>query len=102
MVNICESAIKIVNPNKRKWFTRLSQTGNETEAGRFSPAPTWPYWFPVNSRHLTQHTFHAERGNPVRFPLGQLFVRTTYDLAGLGCRKKRRPGGNRLDRAYIA
>jgi hypothetical protein len=66
-VKISESAIKIVINDKRKWLIRLNQ--KVREFGRvFSLYALVVILPPVKSRHLTQYTFKAERGNPVLLP----------------------------------
>ncbi len=97
MVNRCESAVKTVNTNKRKWLTRLNQ--KVMEMGRAvrkyalvthnSPgreqAPT-----PTNLNSWNVET-------PYRSPRGRQAARLVFGDAGLGCRKKRMPDGNSPD-----
>jgi hypothetical protein len=78
MVKISEPVIKIVNMNKRKWLARLTKRYRR-RVERLCFAFSWPIRFPVDSRHLTQRTSRAERGNPVSFPV----------LVGTACRKAR-------------
>lgn len=42
MANICESALKVVTVNKRKWLLRLSQNGNGDGSGGYSIRPRDP------------------------------------------------------------
>ncbi len=100
MVNTCESAIKVVTVNRRKWFIRLSQNGNVNRK------TIWPWVFvakqdsPAESRHLTQHCFRDgtwEPSIPPKF-MGKPTARKAHGGAGLRCRKKRTPSCNGMDR----
>ncbi len=67
MVKISEPVIKIVNMNKRKWLARLTKRYRR-RVERLWFAFSWSTRFPVDSRHLTQRTSQAERGNLVSLP----------------------------------
>jgi hypothetical protein len=43
MVNICESVIKAVTRNKRKWLLRLNQNGTGGGSGVFKLRPRDPH-----------------------------------------------------------
>jgi hypothetical protein len=78
MVKVSESVIKAVNDDKRKWLTRLTKRYWRREQ-RPVAAFSWPICLPVDSRHLTQRTSQAKRGNPVSLPAS----------AGTACREAR-------------
>lgn len=99
MVNICESVLKTVTRDKRKWLDdqRLNQKVRRREASLLiaprDPRP--PGRKPAPAPTLLDDT---ERGNPVSLPArGQPVARPAQGGAGLGYRKKQTPGGNGSD-----
>src|SRR2546430_2386676 len=77
MVNICESAIKTVMANERKWLAGCRRSGQNGNVGRhavLNEIASWIKSLPVDSRHLPSHV------------LGKRNVETPY-------RSRRRFGG---------
>lgn len=89
MVKISKSVIKTVTANKWKWLIHLNQ--KVSEIGKVvAYMPSWPISFPVDSRHLTQRTLKAERGNPVLLPFfyGAVHRKMCLQRCGIGRSEK--------------
>jgi len=68
MMNICESVIKIVNGNKPKWLSGLSQNGDGEWRFASILRPRGHYSPPVDSRHLTPRTSQGGTWKPRNAP----------------------------------
>jgi len=69
-VNTCESAIKIVTYDKRKWLLRLSQNGNGGGRSVFDLRPRDPYTSRSKAGTCPDVLLQVERGNLVSLPFG--------------------------------
>ena len=97
-MNTCESAIKIVTYNKRKWLLRLNQT--VMEAGRAFLICAFVTHMPPGQKQAPNPTYFDKWNveTPYRSPRGQRIARSAYGGAGTGTRTKRTPFGNGTDR----
>ena len=91
MMNICESAIKIVNGNKPKWLTGLSR--NRRWGWRLDAFCRLVATKPPGREQASNPAYFSKRNveTPYRSRLwpGQRIARYAYGGAGLGCRNKR-------------
>ena len=99
MMNICESVLKIVNSNKPKWLTGLSQ--NRRWGWRLDPMCHLVVTMPPGRKQASNPAYFSKWNveTPYRSRLrpGQRIARDAHGGAGLGCRKKRMPGCNGAD-----
>lgn len=101
-MNTCESAIKVVTSNRRKWLLRLSQNGNRDR----KIIGLWIFvtnsYPSAESRHLTQYYSRSGTWKPcILLRISEeLTVRKAHGSAGLRCRKKRMPSCNEVDTGF--
>jgi hypothetical protein len=100
MVNICELLINVVNRDKPKMLTGLSQNGKGSgmDAPNSSITDEEP---PAKRQDLTRAGTCTERGKPVGLPgfeQGKRAARDADGPAGMGWWKKRRLPCNGEDR----
>jgi len=104
MVNRCERSLNVVNVTSRRRKHWAGAKGNGGGTGAVaSPvvgqrkAPT----LPANRADLTGQVAREERGKPAASPRppGRRAARRAVGAAGTGRWKKRKPPGNRADRA---
>lgn len=97
-MNTCESAIKIVTYDKRKWLSRLSQTATEVRGASLIYAlvthmPPGQKQAP-NPTYLCKWNVETSYRSPF---LGQRTAKSAHGGAGTGSRKKRMPFCNGTD-----
>lgn len=102
MVNICESAIKIITSNKRKWLKRLNQKVGRQDYG-LQNIIAWSSVFWSGIRHLNECTFSYGTWKPCIAPFfkGRQLVKDADRRAGWGSWKKRKLCLNSKDTARV-
>ena len=97
-MNTCESALKIVTYNKRKWLLRLNQT--VMEVGTASLNCAFVTQTPPGPEQAPNPTYFGKWNvaTPYRSLRGQQAARFADGGAGIGTRKKRTPSCNGTDR----
>ena len=99
-MNTCESAIKIVTYDKRKWLLRLNQT--VLEVGTASLDCAFVTHKPPGREQAPNPTYFCKRNveTPYRSLRGQQAARSAYGDAGVGYWKKRMLRCNGADTGF--
>ena len=99
-MNTCESAIKIVTYDKRKWLLRLNQT--VLEVGTASLKCAFVTHTPPGPEQAPNPTYLCKWNvaTPYRSLRGQQAARSAYGGAGIRYRKKRMPRCNGADTGF--